>query len=152
MFKSRPVVSEVELSREYRFMYENFVIATQRETYLLLERIGNEVRAIKFDSSNVRYGGPNDEARSGHPLAKHGLGSYGLFEVSNSPWVQEAITANRVHPKHSDSMFSNQRHFIACFKDVMLEVRCESMEEVALSSSQVHDLISLQLACLDEPA
>lgn len=74
MFNLSPVVSEVQLSREYRFMYENFVIATQRETFLPLERNGDQVHALKFDSPNIKYGAQNDEARGGHPLSKYGLG------------------------------------------------------------------------------
>jgi hypothetical protein len=150
MFNSSPVVSEVGLSRNYRFMYENFVVATQRQTFLLMERDGDQVRAIKFDSANIKYGAPNDEARGGHPLAKYGLGLYGLFEVKNSPWIIEAMTANRVHPSHSDSLFAGQRHFVACFKDVMLEVRCRNMEEVTMTSTQMFDLLASQIRDLDE--
>jgi len=150
MFSSSPLVSEVRLSRRYRFMYENFVIATQHETFLLMERDGDQVRAIRFDSSNIRYGAPNDEARAGHSLAKYGLGLYGLFEVKDSPWLKEADAANRVHPRHSDSMFAGQRHFIACFKDVMFEVRCRGMEEVTMTSSQIFDVIANQIRDLDE--
>jgi hypothetical protein len=131
-------------------MYENFLVSTQHETYLLLERADDLVHGIKFDSSNIKYGGPNDEARAGHPLSKHGLGYYGLFEVKNSPWIKEALAANRIHPRHSDAMFEDQRHFVACFKDVMFEVRCRKMEEVSLSSSQVLELVSNQLSNLDD--
>lgn len=146
MFKSSPVVNEIRLSREYRFMYENFVIATQRETFLLIERDGDQIHAIKFDSPNIKYGAPNDEARGGHPLTKFGLGFYGLYEVKNSPWINEAIHANRHHPGHSESLFAGQRHFLACFKDVMLEVRCRTLEEVTMTSTQVTSLIADQIA------
>lgn len=150
MFSSSPVINEVRLSRIYRFMYENFVIATQGQTFLLMERDGDQVRAIKFDSSNIRYGAPNDEARGGHPLAKYGLGFYGLFEVKNSPWIKESIAANRNHPRHSDSLFADQRHFVACFKDVMFEVQCKTLEEVTLTSLQISALITDQIRELDE--
>lgn len=60
-------------------MYENFVVATQAATYLLLEKHGRSIYALRFDSPNCRYGGPNDESHGGHPLAKYGLGIYGLF-------------------------------------------------------------------------
>ena len=42
------------------------------------------------------------------------------------------MTANRIHPKHNDSMFAGEMHFIACFKDVMLEVVCRDFEEVKI--------------------
>jgi hypothetical protein len=131
-------------------MYANFVISTQHETYLLLERLDDLVYGIRFDSSNIRYGAPNDETRSRHPLAKHGLGHYGFFEVKNSPWIEEVLMTNRIHPQHSDAMFAGQRHFLVCFKDVMLEVRCQKMTEISLASGQVLELVSTQLKFLDD--
>jgi len=77
MFKTAPIVKEVRLGRDYSFMYENFVLATQSAVYLLLEKKDDSVFALRFDSHECRYGGPNDEAHGGHPLAKHGLGIYG---------------------------------------------------------------------------
>jgi hypothetical protein len=48
MFKKEPkiTVSRVQLGRDYSFMYENFVILTQRGAYLLLEKSGDEVYAL----------------------------------------------------------------------------------------------------------
>ena len=152
MFRSSPVISEVRLSRNYRFMYENFVVATQHETFLLMERDGDQVHLIKFDAPNIKYGAPNDEARGAHPLAKYGLGVYGLFEIHHSPWIKEALLANRSHPRHSDSLFAGQRHFVACFKDVMLEVRCRAIEEVTMTSAEVISLIADQVRVLDAEA
>ena len=81
MFKPKPKVVEIGLSKNYAFMYENFVIATQHDTYLLLEKHDNVIDVLHFDSANIKYGSPNDEASGGHPLCKFGLGFYGLFEV-----------------------------------------------------------------------
>src|SRR5689334_4514365 len=124
-----PIVSEVTLSRMYPFMYANFLIVTQQDLLLMLEMRYDKVAVLQFDSHNMRYGPPNDEARGGHPLSKYGLGFYGLFEVRNSPWIREQMVANRVHPRHVDAMFDGRRHYVACFKDVMLEVICQSFEE-----------------------
>jgi hypothetical protein len=141
MLNKAPKVSEIKLGRDYSFMYENFVIATQGATYLLLEKEGENVYALRFDSPYCRYGGPNDEAHGGHPLAKYGLGLYGLYEVENSPWINEMKEANRVHPRHNDSMFSSYRHYIACFKDVKLESVCRKMSEITLSKIEIDELI-----------
>lgn len=138
-------VVEITLRKHYRFMYENFVIATQGSIYLLLERSGELVDVLKFDGSTLKYGSPNDEARGDHPLMAHGLGFYGLFEVSHSPWIRELMTANRVHPSHQDSHYSDLKHYVACFKDVMLEVVCRQMQEVQMPVSEVHALVSKQL-------
>lgn len=39
---------------------------------------------------------------------------------------------------------------MACFKDVMLEVRCRTIEEVTMNSTQVLSLIADQIRDLDE--
>jgi hypothetical protein len=150
MFSSKePKVSEVTLSRQYSFMYENFVILTQVEAYLLLEKDGENVRALHFDSPSCKYGGPNDEAHGAHPLAQYGLGVSGLFEVENSPWLEEMMIANRVHPRHSDSLFSGRRHYIACFKDVKFEGACRTMKEIVLSKPEVEALLGKELLNLE---
>ncbi|MGI0119936.1 hypothetical protein [Zooshikella sp. RANM57] len=82
MFDKKPKINEIELSRLYSFMYENFVIATQHKTYLFLGKEGDIIRALKFDSSNIKYGGPNDEARGAHPLSKFGPLLYGFMKLS----------------------------------------------------------------------
>lgn len=145
-----PEVVEITLGKHYPFMYKNFVIATQHDTYLLLERHDDVVDVLHFDSPQIKYGSPNDEVRNAHPLAKHGLGFYGLFEVKNSPWIREQMLANRVHPRHSDNMFDGMRHFVACFKDVMLEVTCNSYHEKQMAVSEVDALIQKQLGELGE--
>jgi hypothetical protein len=149
MFDTKPSVSEVALRRDYSFMCENFVVLTQRGAYLLMEKSGDATYGLYFDSANVKYGSPNDEVRGGHPLAKFGLGLYGLFEVANSPWLREMMLANRIHPSHSDSMFDGLRHFIACFKDVTFECACRNLKEVTLSQGQFDQLVADQLRDLE---
>ena len=145
MFNRKPQIKEIELSRHYKFMYENFVIATQHRTYLFLEKEGDTVWALKFDSPNIKYGGPNDESRGAHPLTKFGPLLYGLYEVINSPWILEQMEGNRCHPRHSDSLFEGKKHYIACFKDVMFEITCKSFEEVEFNQSETFKLLSNEL-------
>lgn len=151
LFRSRPnpTVTEVQLGRKYSFMYENFVLLTQESTYLFLEKDGQNFHALQFDSPYSRYGGPNDEAHGGHPLTKHGLGAYGLYEVTDSPWIEEMMVANRVHPRHSDALYSGYRHYIACFKDVKFESVCRHMKEVLLQKSDVQELLARELENLE---
>jgi hypothetical protein len=150
MFMKKPIISEIELSRDYKFMYENFVVATQQETYLFLDKQGETIHALKFDSSKVKYGGPNDESRGAHPLTKYGDLMYGFYEVKNSPWIKEQMEGNRCHPQHSDTLFEGKKHYIACFKDVMFEVTCRKYTEVALTAEEVTRLISSEIGNLDE--
>lgn len=145
-----PKVVEIELSKHYRFMYENFVIATQSGIYLLLEKSNESVNLLYFDSPQLKYGLPNDEARGGHPLWRYGMKVYGFFEVQNSPWIREQMIANRVHDKHQDSLFDGKRHFIACFKDVMLEVTCRSYEERTMTVAEIEALIQRQITNLSD--
>ncbi len=145
-----PKIVEIELSKHYSFMYENFVIATQTGIYLLLEKRQDAVDLLYFDSPQLKYGSPNDEARGGHPLWQYGMGIYGFFEVFNSPWIREQMVANRVHDRHSDDLFSKDRHFIVCFKDVMVEVTSQAYEERAMSVPEVESLLHKELEQLTE--
>ena len=149
MSEQEPRITEVQLSRPYKFMYENFAVLTQTSSYLLLEKEEDTIFALCFASRDCKYGGPNDEAHGAHPLAKYGLGFYGLFEVHNSPWICEMMAANRVHPRHSDSLFSGLRHYIACFKDVKFECVCREMNEVKLSKKEFNDILTEQIRYLE---
>lgn len=147
---SNPRVVEVQLNRRYRFMYENFAVLTQGLSYLFLDKVGDTVFGLRFVGSNYKYGGPNDEAHGAHPLAKFGLGIYGLYEVHDSPWIREMMIANRVHPRHSDSLFDGLRHFIACFKDVKFECVCREVSEVQLSCTEISEILAKQIDYLEE--
>tara|TARA_B100001063_G_scaffold228002_1_gene238990 strand:+ start:417 stop:869 length:453 start_codon:yes stop_codon:yes gene_type:complete len=149
LFEKNPRVKEIKLSREYDFSYENFVLATQHDVYLLIERTDDSIYGIKFRSRLVKYGSPNDEARGGHPLTKYGLGFYGFYEVENSPWIKEQIELNKVHPRHSDSLFSGLSHYVACFQDVMLEITSRSYEEFKMSQQELNVVLKEQVSNLE---
>jgi hypothetical protein len=133
-------------------MYENFVIATQSEIFLFLEKAAETVHGIRFDGKTCKYGSPNDEVRHGHPLAKHGLGFYGLYRVENSPWIREMMEFNRIHPRHKDNLFWGLKHYVACFKDVMLGVACRQMTEVSLSVGDLSAIVAQQISYLESSA
>lgn len=67
-------------------------------------------------------GYPNDEARYGHPLYKHGLRCYEFFRVLHSPLIAEIEERNKVHRQHRPGMYSEFSHWIATFHDETLEV------------------------------
>ena len=58
MFSPKPEIIELELSDKYKFMYENFIISTQHDTYLMLRQKEGVVEAIKFKGSTIKYGSP----------------------------------------------------------------------------------------------
>ena len=57
----KPTVTKLTLSKEYKFMYENFIISTLQELYLLLVNHGKQIDALKFKFIIYKYGYPNDE-------------------------------------------------------------------------------------------
>lgn len=139
-------VSEVKLKKEYAFKYENFVVSSQQALYVLLEESDDRIDALKFDPILFKYGYPNDEVN--HPLDKFGLGCYGFFEVTNSEWVKEIRNINKSHPRHTDSMFDKDKHYIAKFKDVTIEILCTEFEEVELKKQDLINFVTEQISNL----
>ena len=70
--------------------------------------------------STTKFGYPNDEALSGHPLYAKGLVSYRIYEVLNSSWIDEQAKQNRICFPDRTNM-SWKRHFIFVFHDSTLE-------------------------------
>lgn len=62
-----------------------------------------------------KLGHPNDEALAGHPLYDSGLGFYGIFEVTHSPWMWEVKAQNRV--SFPDFDMPDSRHIIITLHD-----------------------------------
>jgi len=150
MFNKKPKIIELELSNNYQFMYENFLISTQLDAYLLLEEREGVIHTLKFNGSTIRYGSPNDEGRGAHPLSKFAPLTYGFYEVINSPWIKEQMVGNRIHPRHSDEMYKDKKHYIVCFKDVMFEATCRSYSLEKMNKGDVAALVSQQLEHLSE--
>jgi len=143
----KPVVTKIIPKRDYGFMYENFVVATQHDVYLLLEKQNDQVACLKFNSSVFKYGYPNDEV--GHPLMQYGLGFYGFFEVENSPWLLEVRNNNLSHPRDSNLLHANKKHYIAKFKDVTFEVIAKKYEEIELTANELFEIINQELIRLE---
>ncbi len=95
--------------------------------------------------SIFKFGSPNDEAISGHRLAKIGLTAYAAFEVSNSTWIAELERANRVHHRHDPRMFSSLRHFIFTFHDSTLEFVSRSGFKVRHATGSPRQLLLISL-------
>jgi hypothetical protein len=142
--QSTPVVTETILEKHSRFMYENFIVSSQHELYVLLEEKDGIIDLLCFSSFSIyKYGYPNDEI--GHPLQKYGLGFYGFFEVKNSEWINEIEKMNSSHPRHIKGLFSNKKHYVAKFKDVTLEVICKSYELKQMTKTELNKIITEQI-------
>jgi hypothetical protein len=146
--KDNPTVSvtEISLKKDYEFMYENFIVSSQQKLFLLLEQADDLIDTLQFDFLIYKYGYPNDEVS--HPLSKYGLGSYGLFQVTNSPWITELRDNNRQHHRHTDNSFDDYKHYVAKFKDVTVEVICTNMNEIQLTKSELLVFLDEQISHL----
>lgn len=51
--------------------------------------------------------------------------------------------------RHSDSLFSGYKHYIACFKDIKFESVCRAMREVTLTKSEIDSLVAAELRKLE---
>ena len=93
--------------------------------------------------SEIRFGGPSDEAMSGHPLYGKGLDGYQAHEVLNSRWIEEAIKVNSVHPLHSDAPFRRLHHYALLFHDEMLEALALGAESRLVNGTMREIMVSL---------
>lgn len=70
---------------------------------------------------SVLFGGPNDEALSGHRLANNGLRPYAFQEVLRSSWIADRERENSVHERHEPGWHARLRHFVFTFHDETFE-------------------------------
>jgi hypothetical protein len=102
--------------------------------------------------SDIRFGGPNDEAVSGHPLHGKGLADYQAHEVFNSAWIEERIRVNSVHPQHSDAPFRQLHHYVLLFHDEMLEVLAADGIESRLVKGTMREILgSVTGSIIEQP-
>ncbi len=101
--------------------------------------------------SQIRFGGPNDEAISGHPLYGKGLDGYRAHEVFNSRWIEEVITVNSVHPHHSDTPFWRLHHYALLFHDEMLEALALDVESRLVNGTMREIMVSLTGTLIGQP-
>ena len=87
---------------------------------------GEPLALVEFISYwSFMFGGPNDEAFAGHPLASRGLHPYGAFQIENSSWVRVLEKMNSVHPSHIPERFGRLKHFVFAFHDSTFECVAE---------------------------
>ncbi len=105
---------------------------------------------IRFERCyQSKFGYPNDEAFSGHPLYCKGFSGYGVFEVVGKSWEQELIRQNRVSfPNTGDSW--GLRHFLFGFKEHVLECLAEKLK-VDLTDKPLDQILHDVTRHLDVP-
>jgi hypothetical protein len=101
--------------------------------------------------TEIRFGGPNDEAIHGHPLHGRGPQGYRAHEVVNSAWIEEAIKVNSVHPHHSDAPFRQLHHYALLFHDEMLEALADGIESRLVTGTMTSILHDLASSLIEQP-
>jgi hypothetical protein len=95
-------------------------------SYLLRDGEGVAIIDFKLHLAHS-MGSPNDETLHGQPLAKIGLTSYAVFEVSNSPWIEDLRGIGSVHRLYNPKRFASLKHYIFTFHDCTFECIAEDM-------------------------
>jgi hypothetical protein len=139
---SNQKAKKIELEKEYDFMYESFILSSQRKLYLLLEENNGIIEALTFEFLIYKFGYPNDEV--GLPSKIPGVVSYGFSQVTNSEWVKELMINNRSHSRHSDSHFVNYNHYIVRFKDVTLEVISKNYAAEKMTVEEFNEIVETE--------
>lgn len=117
---------------------------TGKTIRVLSEATANEPCAlVEFNRPYAHmFGPPNDEAFAGHPLAKRGLGPYGVFEIERSSWLRRLERMNSVHRYHKPEHFAKYRHFVFSFHDRTFECIAEAFT-LAVHPGSVSSVLKL---------
>jgi hypothetical protein len=98
---------------------------------------------VEFKSCYAhRFGGPNDEVITGHPLHGRGLEAYRAHVVENSPWLATEMATNSVHRGFRPERWQRLKHSLLFFHDDMFECLAEAwtVEVFAATFRQVVNL------------
>ncbi len=107
------------------------------------------IAIVRFNSvTSHMFGPPNDEAFSGHPLAKRGLQPYSAFRVDQSSWIRRLERMNSVHPYHDPSHYKAKQHFIFAFHDSTFECVCKDFELKIVYAQTVSQVIPTMVTWL----
>ena len=140
--------TKIELEKDYDFMYENFIVSSQQNLYVLLEENEGIIELLNFEFKIYKYGYPNDEV--GLPSKIKGIEIYGISEIHNSEWIKELMINNRSHSSHSDKHYSNYKHYVVRFKDVTLEVISTNYKITKMSREEFNQIINEQLSFINK--
>jgi len=121
-----PTILSNEHNLYLTFYISNFDPNWDGTTVHMRTEDDNGIVTVKFDRfAQFKFGSPNDETISGHPLYKLGLEAYSIQKVIDSEWIKELKKMNSVHPYHKDELFEKYEHFIFFFHDRCFEIVAE---------------------------
>jgi hypothetical protein len=140
-----PVVVDItpkELSLPF---HSRVVISRGGVFYLLLEKQEETVNAIRYIWTSQRASDPYDVKNGLHPLSQFGLGSNGIFEVKNSPWLDEYYRWNLNGPLYNEHAIMRYRHIVLCGLDRVFELIAHPGHEIRVHESEFFDELRRQL-------
>jgi hypothetical protein len=97
---------------------------------------------VEFHGATVKFGAPNDEVMSGHPLQGKGLMGYGAHYVMNSRWTRELEEINKVHPQYNPEVWKNLKHYLFAFHDETFECIADG-HRVETHRTSLPDLVQI---------
>jgi len=87
----------------------------------VLINFGN-VNLIFLGCSIFKCGYPNEEIYMHYDYyTQNSMNKHRLYELQDSEWIKELLVMNRVHPRHTDKIFQNEKHYIILFEDEVFE-------------------------------
>jgi len=93
---------------------------------------------VTIPGRNIRFGGPNEEVRHGHPLAGRGIVADTVQVVPDSQWIAELRSMNTRHARFNPARWDAMKHFVFWFRDDTFECVAASLElEVTSDPLQV---------------
>lgn len=96
---------------------------------------------------SFRFGGPNDEVLTGHPLWGKGLEYYEAHVVANSRWLAEQERINSVHSLYNPNIWKTLKHYLLLFHDETFECLAQDfkVEVVTESMGQAVKMVTERL-------
>lgn len=150
-------VVPVDIGCEPSSVSDEVVLQHGWATYLVMEAVSRDSRIdlgnaiIKFQATSAKYGYPNDEGMSEHPLYTKGLSESpsAVDEVLNSAWVREignqkSKSRTRIWGGRGiqsvDSAEPPLRHLIFSLKEGTFECVCQELS-VMYSRNSISDIV-----------
>jgi len=112
----------VQLVLELDSVTTNFYSCNLCKTASNVELIFDAVK-LTFESCLIfKCGYPNEEVYMHYAYYTQGtMKKHCLYEVQESKWTRELSEMNKVHPRHTDEIFKEEKHFIILFEDEVFE-------------------------------
>lgn len=80
----------------------------------------------------LKCGYPNEEIYMHYDYYTQGsMKKHCLYEIQQSEWIKELNEVNKVHPRHTDEITKNEKHFIILFEDEVFECIADSYKVVS---------------------